>query len=102
MYLNAVNCIHIYASTTPKDNTSVLHIVGFCNNKHQAHYTFMNTPPPPYPLSLSLRLISDVKLSYFISHLTEAGSHNELGKDGQVLVLAEGSIGVMSPCRDLT
>lgn len=27
-----------------------------------------------------------------MSHLTEASSHSELGKDGQVLVLAEGNV----------
>lgn len=35
----------------------------------------------------SLFLITDAKLSYFISHMTEADSHTELGKDGQVSVL---------------
>lgn len=53
-------------------------------------------------LSLSLSLIADVELSDFISHLTEAGSHIELGKDGQVLVLAEGSVRVMSTGQDPT
>ena len=42
--------------------------------------------PVLFPVSVSL--IADVKHIHFISHLTEAGSHNELGKVGQVLVLA--------------
>lgn len=41
----------------------------------------------PLSLSHSLFLITDAKLSYFISHMTEAHSHIELGKDGQVSVL---------------
>lgn len=45
--------------------------------------------PPP---SLSLSLIADVELSHFIPHLTEADSHIDLGNDGQVAVLDEGSV----------